>query len=41
VYRVLLEKPEEQSQFGRAKHRWEDYISIKLTLNRMGRNALD
>jgi hypothetical protein len=30
VYRLLLEKPEERSQLGRAKHRWEDYIQMDL-----------
>jgi hypothetical protein len=30
VHRVLLEKPEEQSQLRRAKHRREDNIKIDL-----------
>jgi hypothetical protein len=36
VYRVLVEKPEEQRPFGRPRLRWEDNIKVDLQEVRCG-----
>ena len=39
VYKVLVRKPEEKSQLGRHRRRWED--NIKIDLQEVGSGGMD